>query len=108
MGYFLSEEQYKVYEPMIKEHLAIMDEKLEEEFLFDLSHTELSPHSLQNLLESLGYQDVDGVERNGWQMDFWIYMIKEGHRPICVQGTGISFELQLRGSNEDEINSLDI
>ena len=107
MAYYLTKEQKDIYTPIIELYLKEIEEKRGEDIGFDLTETALSPHSLMDLLEKLGYKDVSGVDRNGWQMDFWIYMTKDNHRPICIEGTGISFELKLRGSDEDEIENLD-
>ncbi|TVX85976.1 hypothetical protein [Paenibacillus agilis] len=61
----------------------------------DLSGTELNPFTLQELLESLGYKKGD-ADTNGWEMDFWIPMNKEGFKTLSVDGTGMIFALYLR------------
>ncbi len=65
----------------------------------DFSDTELSPYTLQKLIEELGYEDED-TETNGWQWDFWTTMKKKDHKDLCISGTGITFELKLSMKEE--------
>ena len=60
----------------------------------DFSETELNPYTLCELLQIWGYER-DNQEDNGWELDFWITMVKEGYRPISVEGCGMTFELKL-------------
>lgn len=94
------------YLPIVKEHInKIENYQLEEmdryDVELDLSDTELNPYTLGELLEELDYEKVD-VDRNGWEMDFWIKYKKSGCLPIQVRGTGITFELFLSGISKDD------
>lgn len=80
--------------------LEAMNPDEQEELLeIDVSDTGLNPHTLQELLESLGYEKTN-YDDNGWQMDFWITMEKSGFKPLSIDGTGIIFELFLREKEE--------
>lgn len=64
------------YLPIVKEHInKIKNYNLEEtdryDVKLDLSDTELNPYTLGELLKELGYEKVN-VDKNGWEMDFWI------------------------------------
>jgi hypothetical protein len=69
--------------------------KTENEDELDLSDTKLNPYTLKKLLEELGYIDDGNMDTNGWQLDYWIPMSKEGSRSLSINGTGITFELKL-------------
>ena len=65
-----------------------------------LSDTELNPYTLQKILETdFGYK-VDSTDTNGWEMDFWVNMLKDNvedlTNSICIEGQGITFELNLK------------
>lgn len=70
-------------------------------FVLPLSDTELNPYTLQTILElelDFGFKDSD-MDRNGCDMDFWIYLYRETEgltHKVCIQGTGITFELNLK------------
>lgn len=109
--YKLTDEVRKKYLPIIKEHTEkIRNCNLEEMDRYDvslnLSDTGLNPYTLGKLLEELGYEKVD-VDKNGWEMDFWITYEKSGCPPIQVRGTGITFELFLSGCEEDDYKYAD-
>lgn len=57
--------------------------------------TDLTPGRLCELVESLGYENDEGMETNGWQWDFWIKYEKEGCKSIYVSGEGMTFELYI-------------
>ena len=105
--YQLDESVRKKYIPIIREHIhKIANCNLEDasrfEISLDLSDTELNPYILGMILvHDFGYEEKD-MDRNGWQMDFWIYYTKEGMPELCIEGCGITFELTLRGNEEDE------
>lgn len=103
--WILKNEVKEKYLPIVKEHInKIENYNLEEmdryDVELDLSDTELNPYTLGELLKELGYEKVD-VDRNGWEMDFWIKYKKSGCLPIQVRGTGITFELFLSGVSKD-------
>ena len=69
-------------------------------FVLPLSDTELNPYTLQKILErDFGYE-VDCTDTNGWEMDFWINLLKDNvedlTNSICIEGQGITFELNLK------------
>lgn len=60
----------------------------------DLSDSMFNPYTLCVYLEELGYEKGT-QDDNGWEFDFWIPFRKDGHTPVEVSGTGITFELSL-------------
>lgn len=95
--------------PVIKDFLDILDNWKPEyenddtkKTELNLSDTELNPYTLKELLiNEFGYEeDSDKFDTNGWQMDFWIYLNKSSHAPLCITGTGITFELSLSYCDE--------
>lgn len=105
--YQLNDEVRQKYIPIIRDHITAiescnLEEKSRYEIALDLSDTELNPYTLGTLLEEeFGYERDDQSD-NGWQMDFWIYYKKQDKPDLLVQGTGITFELNLRGNEDDE------
>lgn len=66
----------------------------------DLSDSMFNPYTLCEYLEELGYEKGT-QDDNGWQLDFWIPFRKDGHTPVEVSGTGITFELSLNELDYD-------
>lgn len=105
--YQLDKSVRKKYLPIIKEHIhrianCNFEESSRFELSLDLSDTELNPYTLGwMLVNDFGYEE-DDMDRNGWQMDFWVYYTKDDMPSLCIEGCGITFELTLRGSAEDE------
>ena len=105
--YQLSDEVRQKYIPIIREHIVAikncnLEEKSRYEISLDLSDTELNPYTLGTLLEEeFGYEQ-DNQDDNGWQLDFWIYYKKKSEPTLLIQGTGITFELNLRGNEDDD------
>lgn len=107
--YELTKEIKDKWFPVIKDFLDILDNWKPEyenddtkKTELDLSDTELNPYTLKELLiNEFGYEeDSDKFDTNGWQMDFWIYLNKSSHVPLCITGTGITFELSLSYCDE--------
>lgn len=104
--YQLNDSVRKKYIPIIKKHIdnianCNLEDKSRNEIALDLSDTELNPYTIGIILESdFGYEEED-TNMNGWEMDFWIYYTKKGMPDLCIQGCGITFELVLRGKEED-------
>ncbi|WCF11432.1 hypothetical protein NDS46_31230 (plasmid) [Paenibacillus thiaminolyticus] len=94
----LTDEVKEKFMPVIQEFISKLESMKPEEsselLEIDLSDTELNPFTLVILLESIGYEQTNQND-NGWQMDYWITMCKEGFKPLLVKGTGITFELRL-------------
>ena len=72
----------------------------DDDFVLPLSDTELNPYTLQKILETdFGYE-VDCADTNGWEMDFWVNLLKDNvedlTNSICIEGQGITFELNLK------------
>ena len=90
------------YGPRVQEILDLLDANAGEGDLqeFDLSDTGFNPYTLCKYLEELGYEKGP-QDDNGWQLDFWIPFSKEGHTPIEVFGTGITFTLGIAEMDSD-------
>lgn len=66
----------------------------------DLREEGITPTQAINILEDeFGYEMTE-MNTNGWQLDFWITMFHQDLPNILVAGTGMTFELELRGANE--------
>ncbi len=83
-------------ENLTADEIEKMDNK---EFWLKLSDTELRPYTLLELLREFGYGDEE-FDYNGWELDFWINVSKEGSYPstcedLCIHGCGMTFELNL-------------
>jgi hypothetical protein len=92
--YILTNDVKGIYAPIVQEFIKKLEANEEENPKLNLSDTKLNPYTLIELLEELGYSKEDQDE-NGWQMDFWITMTKQGCKSLCIGGTGITFELNL-------------
>ena len=104
----LSEDVRNEYKPIIERFLNKMEtlsydefEELDsEEATIDFSDTRLSPYTLLELLREFGYEDAE-FDRNGWELDFWIYISREDMEfpstceNLCIHGCGMTFELNL-------------
>ncbi len=66
----------------------------------DLSDSGFNPYTLCEYMEELGYEKGTQDE-NGWEFDFWIPFRKDGHTPVEVYGTGMTFEVGLRELDYD-------
>ena len=67
----------------------------------DLSDKGVNPYQLEKLLEEFGYE-TDDRDDNGWERDFWIYMIRKdgkhfasGCEKIVIMCCGMTFELKI-------------
>ena len=77
------------------------EEKSRYDVTLDLTGSELNPYTLGELLEKeFGYRHED-TETNGWQIDFWSYYTHDTKPLLCVSGCGMTFELILRGDDDD-------
>lgn len=95
--YELSDEVKQKYTPIVQEfvnQLESVGSEGSKNMKLDLSDTDLNPHTLQTLLESMGYTEEDR-DTNGWQLDYWITMVKSGFKTLYIKGTAITFELLL-------------
>lgn len=94
--WILTEQIEEKYLPIVRDFIKKIDSgNFEEDVLeLDLSGTELNPYTLCSLLEKLGYEKEEQTE-NGWELDFWITMIRSGHEALCVKGCGMTFGLKL-------------
>lgn len=104
----LSKEVKEEYKPIIKDFLKKMEKLTNDEignmekenFTLHLSDTKLRPHTLLELMREFGYGDEE-FDSNGWELDFWIRIKKEGKsypstcENLCIHGCGMTFELNL-------------
>jgi hypothetical protein len=87
-------------EQFIKDLEAVDVENSTDYLVKDFSGTRINPYTLGKILEELGYENEDGIDTNGWQMDFWIRYTKNGFRTIQLSGCGITFEVKLSEIDE--------
>lgn len=92
----LTEEVEGKYKPIIQRFIDKVEKSdyIDDEDFLNLSDTELNPYTLWELLKNLGYEKEE-IDSNGWQLDFSIEFKKEGFKNIVIEGTGITFELNL-------------
>jgi hypothetical protein len=103
----LADEVKSKFKPIIQDFLNKMEtltadevENMEnDKFSLKLSDTELRPYTLLELLREFGYGDEE-FDDNGWELDFWITISKDGSYPstcekLCIHGCGMTFELNL-------------
>jgi hypothetical protein len=92
----LTDEVRQKFTPIIEDFIRRVEENDPEgePLTLDLCNTELNPYTLQKLLEEMGYS-VEWAGDNGWQLDFWYNVEKEGMKPLSLHGTGITFSLYL-------------
>ena len=103
----LSEDVKEKYRPVIKDFLDRLEnlnlDEIEQmdnkEFCLKLSDTELRPYTLLKLMHEFGYGKQE-FNDNGWELDFWINISKDGSYPstcekLCIHGCGMTFELNL-------------
>lgn len=76
----------------IETNFHILQEEKDKEEL-DLTDYEINPYQLWKFLEELGFERYDS-EKNGWEMDYWIYFEKNGFT-VYISGTAIINELKL-------------
>lgn len=74
--------------------MEVEDLENSEPSVLELSGTSLNPYTLWKLLEEMGYESED-MDRNGWQLDFWLTLVKPGFKSLVIAGTGITFEFKL-------------
>ena len=102
----LTEDVKNKYKPIISDFLNKIDNMTDEEieisdnniFSIELSDTELRPYTLQELMKEFGYDNSE-FDDNGWELDFWIKMNRsrgELTDNICIDGCGMTFELNLK------------
>ena len=82
----------------IETNFHILQEETDCEEL-DLTDCGVNPYQLKNFLKELGFEEYDW-DRNGWEMDYWIYFRRNGFK-IHISGTGIIHELKLVVDFED-------
>lgn len=97
-GYELTTDVKEKYVPIIKKFIDELEAYQGEPYDIckDFTRTELNPYTLGTILTELGYEE-DGFDKNGWEMDFWITYKKSGFKNLMIAGTGITFEMVLRG-----------
>lgn len=62
----------------------------------NFTNTEMNPYRVSVLLQdSFGYRDI-GMERDGWENEYWWQFYKEGEPTLCLCGTSIIGTVILR------------
>lgn len=88
----VTKEQKEKFIPLIREFMDKVKENPKTKEYIDFYHKGISPIQLKDILVGdLGFEEKD-FERNGWEMDFWITLSKDGVDYMIV-GTGITFEM---------------
>lgn len=98
----LTEEIKDTIKPLVREWLDKVESvECANEIALDLSGMNINPSQLEELMEGFGYEKTS-MERNGWEMDFWIYMnrtdckrFESGCENIVISGCGMTFSLML-------------
>lgn len=96
--------------PMLKEYFGKVESLTEEQsdnvqegdLALELTDVGINPYQLRVLLEEeFGYERTDS-DRNGWELDFWIYMRRtdgktfpSGCQNMVISGCGMTFTLVL-------------
>lgn len=112
----LTDEIREKFIPIIRSFLHKMENMTEEELssqpcndmgLFDycsidLSDMGINPYQLRELLQKEFPYDYLDMDRNGWEMDFWIYMRRNdgkhfpsGCEKLVISGCGMTHKLTL-------------
>jgi hypothetical protein len=47
------------------------------------------------------WRELSGNELNGWEVDFWYYFDKKGHKSICFSGGLYRGDFKLTEDNEE-------
>lgn len=96
--YCLNDEVREKFKPQVEEFISLLEEEKIEELDLDLTFKGISPMQLKELLEELGYEDMD-LDTNGWEHDFWWYFNnpnKKGYaKKLCISGCSMAFEMKL-------------
>lgn len=88
----VTREQKDKFIPMIEEFVIKAKEFPETKNFIDFYNQGISPTQLKDILvDDLGFE-VKDFDRNGWQMDFWITLSKDGI-DYMIAGTGMTFEM---------------
>lgn len=91
----VTQEQKDKFIPMINEFIEKMKENPNKTASIDFYNQGISPTQLKDILiDELGFEYKD-MDRNGWEMDFWITLSKDGI-DYMIAGTGMTFEMVLR------------
>lgn len=103
----LTDEIRNKFKPIVEDYISLLEsDKLNNEHResIDFTNQGISPVQLKELLEELGYEEVD-YDSNGWQHDFWQYMNNPNRekyaKDLCIYGCGMTFDLAL-GSDVDD------
>ena len=97
----LVEHYQKLFEGFIDELKAAQaSDETPEIHSLDLREEGITPAQAISILEDeFGYEMTD-MTTNGWELDFWVMMVHSDLPHIIVAGTGMTFELELRGTSE--------
>lgn len=90
-----TKEQKEKFIPIINEFIKKVEENPDTKECIDFYNQGISPYQLKSILEDvLEFEDI-GFDKNGWEMDFWITMSKDGI-DYMIAGTGMTFEMVFR------------
>lgn len=90
-----TKEQKEKFIPMIEEFIKKAEKDSDTKEYIDFYNQGISPYQLKTILiDDLGFEEID-MDRNGWEMDYWITLSKNGIDYV-IAGTGITFEMVFR------------
>lgn len=87
----------KKFIPLIKDFIHKVENSSYEDIYdlqLNLTNKGITPQQLWKLMQELNYIDSD-YNTNGWQLDFWLSLKKDGYKTLSMRGRGITFELFL-------------
>lgn len=95
----LTDELRDLVKPLVEEFIEkLKSTKEDEDEVLELSRTGINPIQLEQLLEELGYKD-NGLDSNGWQHDYWWYMIdykkNDNSKKLCIHGCAMCHNINL-------------
>lgn len=91
----VTQEQKNRFIPQIKEFMNKADKNPDTKDYIDFYNQGISPTQLRDILiDDLKFEEKYS-EQNGWEMDFWIALSKDGI-DYMIAGTGMTFELVFR------------
>lgn len=88
-----TQEQRDKFIPILREFINEAQQSNKKPDSIDLYGQGISPYQLQSILiEDFGFEEY-GMDTNGWEMDYWIYLVKDKIKYV-IEGTGMTHEIK--------------